>query len=222
MLLLRLAAAKERGVFAVCSLLGYLLFMGLKPASWAESVAILVTYHLFLVYCIASAEEGRPRTYNLAITAAGHLGLALACVGIQYEIADFIRDTVSSQPEILRYSAARMGGRILAALTAALVYGLVSLELNLLFGGKRGLAHEPPKDMEPVFVEMAANMRSGTEPLLAATGDDHNEWVQYCARRKAKYYNPGLSAKDDFEQWLRARGKTQFPVRQSEAGLAAD
>jgi len=222
MLLLRLFASKDRGVFAFCSLLGYLIFVGMRPAAWAASVAILVTYHLFLVYCIVSAEEGRQRSYNVLATIAGHLGLVLVCVAVRYAIFDLIRDSVSSQPDLLQSTAARMGARFLALFTAVLVYGMVSLELKLLFDGKRGLAHDAPKDIEPVFVEMSAKLRSRDEPLLAATGADHNEWVQYCKRRNAKYYNPTLSPKDDFEQWLRARGKTQFPIAQSEAGLAAD
>jgi hypothetical protein len=222
MLLLRLFASKDRGVYAFCSLLGYLIFLGMRPAAWAASVAILVTYHLFLVYCIISAEEGRPRTYNLLVTISGHLGLVLVCVGVRYEIFDFIRDSVSSQPDLLRSTAARAGGRLLALLTVVLVYGMVSLELKLLFDGKRGLMHDAPKDMEPIFVEMSAKLRNQNEPLIAATGADHHEWVQYCQRRNAKYYNPSLSPKDDFEQWLRARGKTQFLIAQSEAALAAD
>lgn len=222
MLLLRLFAAKECGVYVFCSLIGYLLFVGLEPAWWAPYVGILLTYHLFLVYCIFSTEEIRTRTFNLAMTIAGHLGLVLVCLAVRYEVVDFLEGSASSPPDFMTGSVTRMTARLIAVLTAVLVYGLVSFECSLLFGGQRGLAHEPAKDMEPVFVEMAARLRSGDEPLIAATGHDHNEWVQYCQRRAAKYYNPGLTPKEDFEQWLRARGKTQFPVQQSEAGVAAD
>jgi hypothetical protein len=110
---------------------------------------------------------------------------------------------------------------MVALVTVLVVYGFVTLEGKLLFNGNKSVVAGPAKDMEPVFVELSAKLRSKDEPLIAATGADHLEWIQYCSRRSAKYYNPGLSPKDDFEQWLRARGKTQFPTTQSETGWAA-
>ena len=223
MLLLRLFAAKDRGVYVVCSLIGFLIFLGLRPAFWAGYAAALVTYHLFLAYRIVAVEsnQDQSRSHGLTATIAAHIGLVLALVAVRFAAVELILNFVGSQPEMLHSSAIRMGARAVGLVTVVLVYGLVSLECKLLFSGKQHAGTDQAREMESVFVEMSAKLRRKDEPLVAATGADHGEWVQYCARRNAKYYNPGLSPKDDFEQWLRARGKTQSIVSQSE-GWAAD
>jgi hypothetical protein len=88
-----------------------------------------------------------------------------------------------------------------------IVYGIVSLECHLFF---RGRSAKNMQDLEPAMIELSAKLRKNDTELMPATPDDHNAWVHYCSRRKSTFYNPALTPRDDFEQWLRARGKTQY------------
>jgi len=224
MLLLRLLASKDRGVYAFCSLIGYLMFLAFRPASWAGVAAVLLTYHLFLSYLVVSGESERDQTrsYGWPATIAAHLGFIVVCTAARIAVVALILDSIASLPKIMMVISGAMTEEAIGLVTVVLVYALVSFECNLLFSGKRSALPENLKELEPVLIEMSAKLRIKDTPLIAATGDDHYKWVQYCQRRRGKYYNPGLSPKDDFEQWLRARGKTQFPTAQTEAGVAAD
>lgn len=223
MLLLRLLAAKDRGVYVFCSLIGYLAFLALRPAAWAGEAACLVTYHAFLGHLLLSAEsdEDRSRSIGLPATIAAHFGFIVVCTAARMAAVAMILDSIHSQPKLLSEVSAAMEAKAIGLVTVVLVYGLVILECKLLFSGKKSALVHDVGELEPALVEISARLRRNDTVLLSATGEDHHEWVQFCKRRSAKYYNPGLSPKDDFEQWLRARGKTHFPVSQGETGLSA-
>jgi len=224
MFLLRLFAARDRGVYVFCSLIGYLLFLALRPIPWAGMAAVLTTYHLFLGYLIVSAESDKDRSqsYGLPVTIAVHFGFVVVCIAARLAVVALILDSIHSQPKLLLGISTAMGTKAIGLATVVLVYALVSLEQKLLFSGNKSALQYPSNELEPALIELSARLRRKDTPLIAANGADHYEWVQYCKRRSAKFYNPGLSPKDDFELWLRARGKTQYPITRSDAGLAAD
>lgn len=210
--LLRFVSSKDRGVYLVCALVGYVVLLALRPAIWAPYAGMLVTYHLFLFSMMYLAETKSSRSYGLPLMVAGHLGFLAVLVAVRLGLAYAVLSFVESLPKELTGEGVRYGARAVKLLIFLATYGAVELERRWLFSGKKT---DQPKDMtdwEPTMVEMYAKLPTDGGPLVAATGADHMEWIQYCSRRKAKFYDPSKSPADDFEKWLRARGKTQYPA----------
>jgi hypothetical protein len=213
--LLRLFATKDRGVYLVCYLLGWVVYLAARPAFWAPQAASLVTYHLFLAFLIFGSPNGRARRYNLLATAASHLVFVALLIGLRMAVVSQYASFVHSQPAEARLPAGILAWRLLSILLFAVRYGLAVLEFKALFGAEESNLSEgrvgsesafAPAKMKPVPVPVH---RGG--PLVAATGADHYEFLQHY-RNMGPYEALGQSPEAVYEKWLRARGKTQYPV----------
>ena len=208
--LFRVVSSKDRGVYLKCSLVGYVLLMALKPAIWAPYAGMLVTYHLFLFSMMYLSEKKSSRSYSLLLTIGGHLGFLAVLVAVRLGLTYAVLSFVESLPKALVGVGVRYGARTVKLLIFLATYGAVELERRWLFSGEKKSQPKDMTDWEPTMVEMYTKLQPDGGPLVAATGADHLEWTQYCARRNSKFYDPRKSPSDDFEQWLRARGKTQY------------
>jgi hypothetical protein len=212
MLLSRFFSAEDRGVYVICGLAGYALFLALRPAFWAPYVAMLTTYHLFLAYRIYISDTRAARSYSLRVTIAAHVGFVLLLVGIRLAWVASIRSFLSTQPPEDVAMESVFASRIIRLAMIFVIYGLVVLERSKFFGGAQKKTAADASDSEAMQVERAARRSWKGARLAPATDTDHELWVQYCARRKSIYYDPRKSPREDFERWLRARGKTQNPA----------
>ena len=222
MLLLRLFSAEDRGVYVVCSLIGYLLFLALRPALWAPIAALMLTYHLFLAHRVLVSEKKGARSYSLPATIAAHLGFLVVLVGARLAFAAAIVLMLRSEPKQTLAGAAGIAAYIIVIGSVVITYGLVVLECKFLFAGRQQKTSEDPALIEQVLIEMHAKAPQDASTLVAATGSDFDEWTRYCAKRKSAYYDPRKSPAEDFEQWLRARGKTQYSLTQNQSGTVAN
>ena len=222
MFLLRFFSAEDRGAYVICSLFGYLLFLASRPAIWAPYAALLLTYHLFLAYRVYVLKSGAARTHGLPATVAAHLGFVVLVVALRLGLVTYIRSDLQSLPKESLAAAASLGAWVLRVVMILATYGLATLERRLFFSGEQEKKTDNPADIESILVEMRSKYPQDASTLIAATGSDHAEWTQYCARRKSTFYDPRKSPKEDFEQWLRARGKTQYPVTQNQPSTASN
>jgi hypothetical protein len=51
--------------------------------------------------------------------------------------------------------------------------------------------------------------------IATATGEDNEAWLYYLSHRDARLRKPGMSIKDEYEQWMIARVNSRHPVSSS-------
>lgn len=49
--------------------------------------------------------------------------------------------------------------------------------------------------------------------VAEATADDHEEWIKYLANRSPRSLKPGMTIKDEYEQWLADRAERRVKTR---------
>jgi ABC-type transport system involved in multi-copper enzyme maturation permease subunit len=207
MLFLRLFGTKDTGVFFLCSLLGLCVSVALRPFEWAPYVGSLVCFHFFVGYLILTSQGKAKRTYNLGVTIAGHLICVALLVGIRLGLVTTLRDQILSAPRgAASLATLILGVKFFAILMVVIIYAIAKGEISWLFSG--GTVAEEKKPVH--FAAPLAPITVSTGPLVPATGSDHQEWVKQRSNQGAVFYKPGTSPKDDFENWLRERGKTQY------------
>jgi hypothetical protein len=89
-------------------------------------------------------------------------------------------------------------GRHLSPLFVFLRYGIAALaifERGWLFSGQSS---------EPKRVEVAS-----PGPVITATAEDEQAWLQHLSQRKPTLRKPGSSLKMEYEQWLLAREQSR-------------
>jgi hypothetical protein len=212
----------ERCVYLVCVVLGLIAYIMFRPAVWAPYVGLMVTYHLFLFYILFGSVHEFRRSFGIPATIASHLLcvvvlLALSKILMAYTSLQFLR----TLPLLTSVLFMMWAWKAIAVLQYLIAYALATHERDFLFAGevhKRALENAPPK----AFAASAATT-SGGAPLTPATGEDHRDWLLDRERRKAAFhafYKPGTSVQNDFEQWLRARGKTHYTPAPTDASSA--
>jgi len=217
--------SKDRGIYLFCCLVGYAVTLALRPAMWGPYAGLLLTYHLFLAWLIGSSNDNSGRTYRIPATIGAHLGFLAALVAARLGIMFAFENIVHSPSDPASPETINLGLRVVRILLMLVGYGVGYGEFHLLLRREKeklaeGLAPIAP---QPVLAPTApvVPLRPGA-PLAAATGADHYEWLQQRALQKAMYGDPRQSPKDEFEQWLRARGKTQYPFSQGESAALAE
>ncbi|MGO9638417.1 MAG: hypothetical protein ACLPSO_10810 [Terracidiphilus sp.] len=58
------------------------------------------------------------------------------------------------------------------------------------------------KQKRPVSVPVSTD-------IVQATADDHDAWIEYLSHRDPRLRKPGMSVKEEYEQWLAARAKSR-------------
>lgn len=212
--------APERGVYLICVLLGLIVYLMLRPASWASFAGLMVTYHLFLLYILIGSDKESSPSYNIPITIAGHLLCVALLVAGKVILPYAYREVVHSLPPVEALMFSLWAWKVIAVLQYLITYGLATYERDSLFAGEK---RKYAKKTAPISVySVTPPTPSNGVQLVTATGEDHRDWLLDRERRKAVFYAPGTSAQHDFEQWLRARGKTQYPVTQNQPSTASN
>jgi hypothetical protein len=202
--------SKDRFVYFVCGMAGLGLYFFTKGWVWAPYVATLLTYHLFLVWLLLTTEKKVGLPHNIVATVSGHLLVIVLVIASNFGIAFAYRTFLSSLTLENAFVTFLFSGKLIRVAQAMLMYGLSFGELDLLFinefNGEN--AYFGPGTASYAMPKLARG-KSDT-PLIPATGEDHFEWVQNRSRNGAFGYDPNKPLADDFEEWLRARGKTQY------------
>ena len=217
--------SKDRGIYLFCCLVGYAVSLALRPEVWGPYVGLLLTYHLFLAWLIGSANEKSQRTYGIPATIAAHLGFLAVLIAARLGIMIAFAGMVHSPTDPASPQAIYLGLRVIRILLMLVGYGVGYGEYHLLLRREKDQSAEQVAQAAPRPVLVASApvtpFRPGS-PLVAATGADHYEWLQQRGQQKVLYLDPRQSPKDEFEQWLRARGKTQYPFSQGGSAAIAE
>jgi hypothetical protein len=188
--LVRLLTSKNGIPFLASVAIGYLVATSLPLGWWTPYASILVAYHLFLGWLLLSADHETGVSLPIWATILTHLCCLLV---------------------LITFSKVSYAFPILRIIRLGAVY-LATFEVGWLFS-----AAEKQLPDAGFVAAVAIKTRSGAGvPLVAATGADHHEWIKHRSQKNMAYYKPGTSPGEDFELWLRARGKTQYAAAAAE------
>lgn len=209
LLLFRLLRSKSPMAFLACILVGRILSYYLGFAFWVPFAEILVAYHLFLAGLLfGSDKESIKQTQSDVATVVIHVAcvtsLVLAKLVMVILYAAFLQHV---SPENV-YTVSYLGSKFIVLVQYGLLYFVGSAEFNWLFQEKPTSSPIAAEADSESTQEAAASVNA---PLVAATGADYYEWMEQVSKQSA-YRVPVKSQQDAYEQWLRARGKTQFPA----------
>jgi hypothetical protein len=163
------------------------------PIAWYPYDAILISYHLFLVFLVITAEQKTGFSLPIVHTILSHL----ACLAL-----------VISVP-VLRHQIPFFG------LVRYFIPALAPFECDWLFSGGKA------KKEEPITVKAAEAAATTASASASATADDYEEWLRYLKVRNPLSVKHGMTIKDEYEQWMVARVKSRPPAASVEV-VAAD
>jgi hypothetical protein len=170
------------GVYLICSVLGFVAGFFL-PFAWYPYDSILVSYHLYLIWLVISAEHETGFSLPIVSTIFTHLACLTVVVGISY----------------IRHHIPFFG------LIRYLIPAMAPFEVTWLFSGEM-------KKKEAQVTTQATTQATAAAAVPAAaqaTADDYELWLRYLAQPNRPTRKPGLSIKDEHEQWLNARAKAK-------------
>ena len=291
--------------YAICGALGFGAGLMVPDPSWGSAVAILVSYHLFLIWLVISGDDEAGMSQGLFVTIFTHL----ACVFLMVAMARTLR--YMPMFRIARYSVAALAlferkwlfaisryapklegeidlmkprseriaaptGMVSAApqypssysgQTAASVaqpmaapvrtapagipqsamLGVAAMrtappqqpakyvppasaqaaapaappaagplqvpaagavQLKPVSDGKKGVLYQDTSISDGLRAKPAA-AGAKVAPILSATAQDHEDWLRERAKSNPTHRKPGMSVKEEYEEWLKARFKAR-------------
>ncbi len=186
-LLTKLVKPGDLLAFVISALIGYMISTYLPQGAWANYTFILVSYHLFLAWLVFDAEHDTGFSLPILSTIATHLACLVLIVAFG-----------TARNSIPFFSYLRFG-----------VVTLAFFERDWLF---QAGSHKQKENPDTAKVIPAAEKAAVAKAIATATGDDHEAWMHYLAHRDPKSRKPGMSVKDEYEQWMLARAKSQGKV----------
>lgn len=187
-------ASKNGAAFIVSSLIGFVVARYLFEGEWAIFAYILISYHLFLVWLVITAEHETGFSLPIFTTLLTHL----ACVGLVVGIT------------IERHYIPFFG------LIRYFIPAMAPFERDWLFSAN---AAKPPSILKeekvvkkkgiPVVV---VDKEAIANAIANATGEDHEAWTKYLAKRDSRLRKPGITVREEYEQWMVARVSSRVAV----------
>jgi len=214
MLMFRILMTKNGLAFFLSSLMGWVV-ASVTPQPWGAFTGMLVTYHLFLGAMVFLSDEEPSRPFNVPITILFHIAFLFLLFGVRASLVSLLGKLTHAYPlagvGMLMYYGAfgfilRFGG------TCALSY----FERDWLFRGGTVQPEGAVKTKKQLAEEAA-----DPNPILTATGADHEEWLWERSQQK-DMSRLRMSPQEDFEQWLRARAKARRKADMQEAAFSGD
>jgi hypothetical protein len=169
------------GVYLICTVLGFIAGFFL-PFAWYPYDSILVSYHLYLIWLVMTAEHETGFSLPIVSTIFTHLACLIVVIGLpilRHHIPFFW---------LIRY----------------LIPAIAPFEVTWLFSGEMKKKEAQVKTQATTQATAAAAV-----PAPEATADEYQEWLHYLAQPNRPTKKPGLSIKDEHEQWLIARAKAK-------------
>jgi hypothetical protein len=179
-----LLAARNAAAFVFCTLLGYIISSFFPEGAWSVFAYALITYHLFLVWLVMTAEYETGFTPPIGLTVLAHpICLALVVfLGIELRHIPYFG--------LIRY----------------VVPALAVFEIKWLFA--RGKKKKEVLDSSEKAAAAAATRAAAVS--AAATVDDYTDWLHYLAQPNRPPRLPGMSVQDEYKQWLLVRAKNRY------------
>jgi hypothetical protein len=179
-LLVRYVKPADLIVFLISVFIGYYVASFLPEGAWANYTFILLSYHLFLTWLVIDADHETGISLPIVSTLLTHA----ACLVL-----------------IISFGAESHHIPLFVFVRAGVVM-LAIFERDWLFSGN---AQKKVIKEKKVPVKAALNAIPVHVALAEATAEDHEAWIRYLAQPNRTARKPGLTVKDEYEQWLVAR-----------------
>jgi len=168
---------------------GYYLSELLPHAQWAQIVAILVTYHLYLAWTVFSTGE-RSLAHSVPTTLLTHLAcVALVVAGSMLRIPRGIIMILA----------------FIFPVAGMIKFGLVSIVLFervwVFSGGKQRLPKFKAARLKPGQLDI---------PPLESTPELYQQWLSLRSQKRADQYKVGETMKEEYASWLKEQGRLQY------------
>src|SRR5271165_7334901 len=72
--------SKDRGIYLVCCLVGFVVSLAARPEFWAPYAGVLLTYNLFLAWLVISGDEKTARSHGIPYTIAVHVAFLVLLI----------------------------------------------------------------------------------------------------------------------------------------------
>jgi hypothetical protein len=181
--------------FTISSILGLVAgALCLPNVSLFSLVSAFLSYHLFLGWLVFDQDREGLLTLPVFSTVLYHL----ACVAVLYALhrAIFTLDSIHTLIPI-------PGKNGVSYALSILIPALAIFERSWLFSGK-GIRRTKP------------TVVAADSPVYTTTTDDYIEWQRLLASGKRPPTRPGITLKDQFEEWAAARAQDRA------AGVSTD
>ncbi len=180
-----LLVSKNGPAFIISSLIGFVVARYLFEGAWAAYAYILISYHLFLVWLVITAEHETGFSLPILSTIATHLACLTIVIGItvgRHYIPFF---------GLIRYC----------------IPAMAPFERDWVFKGstKKSKSEEKKKPVKPAKPTASINLVSVDTALSEATLEDNDAWLRHLSQPNRPHKIAGLSVKEEYEQWLVAR-----------------
>jgi hypothetical protein len=227
MFFLSIFRSKNRFAYVVCWAIGFGVSLELRPAVWAYYAGMLLTYHLFLAWLIFTDEKQGKRSQSIPVSVAVHLGCIVLLVAARFIMVGALVLLIHSQPKANMRETVYIAARLLQIAQALLFYWLCKGERKWLFAGERKMAEHPwlppqpaasapsltsaPTSYTPTFTSAPPEKLKPAPATVFASKpeDEHSAWMQYLATRKLSDMKRGMTVKEEFEQWRKARERNR-------------
>jgi hypothetical protein len=166
-------------VFLISVFIGYYVASFLPEGAWANYAFILIAYHLFLTWLVIDADHETGISLPIGSTLLTHA----ACLVL-----------------IISFGA---GSRHIPFFTfvRAGVVMLAIFERDWLFRGNT----QKKVIKKKVPATAAVNAIPVHVAIAEATAEDNEAWIRHLAQPNRATRKPGVTVKDEYEQWLVAR-----------------
>ena len=217
--IIRLLTTKNGLAFLVCNLLGYIVARLFPPGTPAFVVSMLVSYHLFLVWLLISADRALEFLRPTVTTVLTHLG----CVAV-------VTALPIARHAIPFFYLFRFGVIYIATFESKWLFDAAELARTEAELAPSVSASSAPGSSAANAWVPAFSAESGSAETRIATADDSQqhklafvsttsyssdveknemEWLAYLSQPIRVYRKPGVTMKDEHKQWLAAREKTR-------------
>lgn len=168
-------------VFVICSLIGFAIGNYLLTGAAAAFVSVMVSYHLYLAYLIATTVKKTGISLPLGQTAVTHLAFLIVLVALPY----------------LRHYIPFF------SIVKLFVPALAPFEAKWLFSDEKSSKRED--DGKVVALPQPAE-----DLLKTATGEDHEAFLEYMRHPERRFRKHGRGIREEYALWLadRASKKT--------------
>jgi uncharacterized short protein YbdD (DUF466 family) len=195
--------SKDGLALIATSLLGYLLGQAL-PGAWNPYASILISYHLYLAWLLLTANHKTGISLPIVYTTMTHLCcvalVVILAVGRQY--VPFFAILRFFVPALAPFERAWLfsGG------TPKKEIPIDDLALAAAVGGTAAAAKAAAAAAKAAAAKAAA-AKAAAVPVV--TAEDYEAWLCHLKKRNPLARKPGMTMKDEYEQWMAARFKAR-------------
>ena len=151
-----------------------------RYGGWWGFALILIVYHIILVWLVITAEHEKGISLSIPMTVITHLSCLVILFGLN-----------------------TMGRHIpFFGLIRYCIPAMAPFERDWLFSGN---AQKKDVKKKKVPATAAVNAIPVHVAIAEATAEDNEAWIRYLAKPNRATRKPGVTVKDEYEQWLVGR-----------------